>query len=96
MRISTVSDRSAHFLLSPLQPKSKADISYHLGKNKQVCLSSQFYQFINESQLIFFYKIDVNPNLIRVFYALGGFFYYIRIYRETEVHNCNEVENEVE
>lgn len=74
MRISTVSDRSAHFLLYPLQPKSKTDISYHLGKNKQVCLSSQFYQFINKSQLIFFFKIDVNPNLIRVFYALGEFF----------------------
>lgn len=24
------------------------------------------------------------------------FFYYIRIYRETEVHNCHEVESEVE
>lgn len=54
MRISTVSDRSEHFLLSPLPPKSKTDISYHPGKNKQVCLSSQFYLFINESQLIFF------------------------------------------
>lgn len=44
----------------------------------------------------FFFKIDVNPNLIKVFYALGGGIFNIRIHRETEVHNCHEVEKEVE
>lgn len=43
----------------------------------------------------FFFKIDVNPNLIKVFYALGRDIFNIRIHHETEVHNCHEVEKEV-
>lgn len=65
---------------------------YHIIQGN---LLSQFYQFINERQLIFF-KTDVNPNLIKVFYALGGGIFNIGNHRETEVHNCHEVEKEVE
>lgn len=66
MRISTVSDRSAHFPLSPLQPKSKTDVSYHPGKFIIPVLS------IYKWKTAHFFKTDVNPNLIKVFYALGG------------------------
>lgn len=44
----------------------------------------------------FFFKTDVNPNLIKMFYALGGGIFNIGINRETDVHNCHEVEKEVE
>lgn len=44
----------------------------------------------------FFFKTDVNPNLIKMFYALEGGIFNIGIHREKDVHNCHEVEKEVE
>lgn len=45
---------------------------------------------------LFFFKIDVNLNFIKMFYVLGGGIFNIGIYCEKDVYNCYEVEKEVE
>lgn len=57
-----------------------------------------YFSFINLLMIVslFFFKIDVNLNFIKMFYVLGGGIFNIGIYCEMDVYNCYEVEKEVE